>query len=106
LSAVVLGDLTKMDVDFLAVSSSLATPTLIRSAHKAGREVYVWTVNDPLGMSTFLSRGVDGLITDEPALAREVMAERAELSSAERLLVELAVLFGRNPEIEMREADA
>lgn len=106
LSAVVLGDLTRVDVDFLAVSSSLATPSLIRSAQKTGKDVYVWTVNDALGMSTFLSRGVDGLITDEPALAREVMAQRAELSSAERLLVELAVLFGLSPEIEMSEDDA
>ncbi len=106
LSAVVLGDLTKVEVDFLAVSSSLATQNFIRAAQKAGKEVYVWTVNDVVGFSTFLSRGVDSLITDEPALARQVMVERAELSSVERLLVELAVLFGMNPEMEMSEADA
>ncbi len=82
LSAVALGDLTKVDVDFLAVSTKLATPFFIRAAHKTGKEVYVWTVNDVVGMSTYLSRGVDSLITDEPALALEVMAQRAELSSA------------------------
>ena len=106
LSAVVLGDLTRVDVDFLAVSSKLATTYFIRSAHGAGKEVYVWTVNDVIGMSTYLSRGVDSLITDEPALARQVMTQRAELSSGERLLVELAALFGLSPEKEMSEADA
>ncbi len=106
LSAVVLGDLTRVDVDFLAVSSKLATPLFIRSAHRAGKQVYVWTVNDALGMSTFLSRGVDSLITDEPALALQVMALREELNSAERLLVELAALFGMSPAAEVSEADA
>ena len=57
-------------------------------------------------MSTYLSRGVDSLITDEPALAFEVMAQRAELGSAERLLVELAAFFGLRPESEQTEADA
>ena len=106
LTAVVLGDLTKVDVDFLAVSTKLATPFFIRAAHKTGKEVYVWTVNDVVGMSTYLSRGVDSLITDEPAQALEVMAQRAEFSSAERLLVELAAFFGLSPKQEMTEADA
>ena len=37
-------------------------------------------------------------IHDEPALARSVMAERAEMSAAERLLLSAAFLFGR-PEV-------
>ena len=45
-----------------------------------------------------MSRGVDNLITDEPALARTVRAERAEMSPAERLLVALAIYFGAGPE--------
>ena len=106
LSAVALGDLTRLDVDFLAVSSRLATPYFVRAAHKAGKKVYVWTVNDVIGMSTYLSRGVDSLITDEPVRALEVIAQRAELSSAERLLVELAALFGLRSDQEMTEADA
>jgi len=34
--------------------------------------------------------GVDGLITNKPALARQVMAERAALSLAERILLWLS----------------
>ena len=38
--------------------------------------------------------GVDGLITDEPALARSVLERRSELSSVERLVLSLALYFG------------
>ena len=40
-----------------------------------------------------MSLGVDGVITDEPALARKVIADRADLNPAERLLMHTAVLF-------------
>ena len=71
LAATAVGDLAGLETDFLAVNVGLATPKLIRSAHAAGKDVYVWTVNDPLTMSRLISQGVDGLITDEPAVARE-----------------------------------
>ncbi|WP_454276606.1 hypothetical protein [Roseovarius sp. MBR-154] len=41
-------------------------------------------------MSRMISMGVDGLITNKPALARQVMAERAALSLAERILLWLS----------------
>ncbi len=106
LAAVAVGDLTRAEVDFLAVSTRVATPLFIRSAHRSGKQVHVWTVNDPVGMSMQFSRGVDRLITDEPALARRVLAERAELGSVERLLVELAALFGVESGRDLTEDDA
>jgi glycerophosphoryl diester phosphodiesterase len=48
--------------------SDLVTPDLIEAAHALGVRVVPWTVNDPLEMSTLLDLGVDGLVTDEPAL--------------------------------------
>ena len=59
----------------------------------------VWTVNDAPTMSIMMSRGVDSLITDKPALARTVLEQRAKLSVPERLLLELAAMFGVVPEI-------
>jgi len=97
LSAVAAGDLTRAEADFLAVSVRLATASFIRSAHRRGKGVYVWTVNDKATMSIMMGRGVDGIITDHPALARAVLAERAELSPVERLLVELAFFLGVAP---------
>jgi glycerophosphoryl diester phosphodiesterase len=108
LTTVSVGDLTRLDLDFLAVNASAASPSLIRRAHKRGMMVFVWTVNDPVQMSVMLSRGVDGLITDEPALAREVIEVRDELTSVGRLIVWIAGEFGllTIPENLAREKDA
>ncbi len=91
------GDPTQVDADFLAVHTGLASRRFIRAAHRAGKEVYVWTVNDPIHMSMMIGRGVDGVITDDPALLNEVMERRAELSSPERLLLEVAFWMGMVP---------
>ncbi len=60
-----------------------------------GKQVFVWAVNDSVSMSRMMSLSVDGIITDEPETARNVIAERSGLSSVERLLVHTAVLFGQ-----------
>jgi len=94
LTATAVGDLTKLDVDFFAVNTGLATGRFIRRAHARGKDVYIWTVNDPVRMFDMMNFGVDGIITDEPGLARSVIERRAELSSVERLLVGIAFFFG------------
>ncbi len=99
LMSVSAGNLRKIDADFLAVNASFASPGFIRSANRAGKEVCVWTVNDAVGMSNMIGRGVSGIITDKPALLRSVLEQRAQLSAAERLMLELAGLFGIDPEI-------
>jgi glycerophosphoryl diester phosphodiesterase len=95
LSAKAVGNLARLDVDFLAVNMGMATPRFVRRVRSAGKQVFVWTVNDPVSMSRMMSLGVDGIITDEPEMARSVLADRSDLSSVERLLVHTAVLFGR-----------
>jgi glycerophosphoryl diester phosphodiesterase len=90
LNTVSVGDLTRLDLDFLALNTAAATPALIRRAHGRGLQVFVWTVNDPVQMSVMLSRGVDGLITDEPDLVRRVMEYRDTLGPFGRVLVWLA----------------
>ena len=52
------------------------TPRMIRLAHKAGREVHVWTINDPRVMHRLLDAGVDGIVTDRIDRALEVLRER------------------------------
>jgi len=95
LSAKVIGDLTRLDADFFAVNQGMASASLVRRARALGKQVYVWTLNDPVSMWRMMSLGVAGVITDEPALARAVLEKRAELSPVERLLVQTALLFGQ-----------
>lgn len=85
-----VGDLTRLDLDFLALNAMAATPAMTQRAHKQGMKIYVWTVNDPVQMSVMMSRGVDGIITDEPALARQVIKLRRQLSPFGRMVVWIA----------------
>jgi glycerophosphoryl diester phosphodiesterase len=94
LTATAIGDLSRLDTDFLAVAMGMASPGFIDRAHRAGRQVFVWTVNDPVSMSRMISLDVDGIITDEPELARRVLSERAEMNTVQRLLIHASLLFG------------
>lgn len=94
LAATAIGDLTGLESDFLAVSMGRVTARLVATADASGKDVYAWTVNDAVSMSRMISLGVDGLITDEPALARNVIAYYQTLSTPERLLLRLGDTIG------------
>ncbi len=95
LSSVAIGNLADLDVDFLALNGRAASRHLIRQAHKRNKQVFVWTVNDPVAMASMIGRGADALITDEPALAVTVLGEFEQLEPAQRLLIQLADFFDR-----------
>jgi len=90
LAATALGDLSALDAEFLAVNTGQVSLNLIRRTHAQGKKLYVWTVDDPVTMVRMISMGVDGLITDEPALARRVMEARNRLTAPERLMLWLS----------------
>ena len=98
LVAKAVGDLASLPGDFLAVEAKIATRRFVRREHAAGREIYVWTLNDPAGMLAAMSHGADGLITDNPDMARRVVARRAAMSDGQRLLVALLVRLGARTE--------
>ncbi|MPN22729.1 hypothetical protein SDC9_170112 [bioreactor metagenome] len=68
--------LVNMDIDFLTVEENMVTKSLISKARKAWLPVYVWTVDDPKAMRQYLDLGVLGLITDKPAVGREVIDQQ------------------------------
>lgn len=90
LNAVALGDLTRLHVNFLALTAQSVSSTTMRRAHQRGMKVYVWTVNDPVQMSVMMSRGVDGIITDQVAQARQVQEVRAALTPLGRFVLWMA----------------
>jgi glycerophosphoryl diester phosphodiesterase len=46
---------------------------LVERVHAAGRRVHAWTVNAADDIKRLTSLGVDGLFTDDPALALELL---------------------------------
>ena len=61
--------------DIYSPDYKLVDEELIRAAHARNIQVIPWTVNDADTMRKMLAWGVDGLITDYPDLAVEVLSE-------------------------------
>lgn len=53
-----------------------ATERMIKREHARGRRVHVWTVNRPEDMRRLFAADVDGIFTDDPRLARQVLQEK------------------------------
>lgn len=54
----------------------LVTSDFIDRAHAVGKQVHVWTIDEPAEMNRLLDLGVDGLMTDRSAVLRDVYAAR------------------------------
>ena len=51
---------------------------LLDAAHERAMQVHVWTIDDADEMHELLDLGVDGIMTDEPAVLRKVLEDRDE----------------------------
>lgn len=60
---------------------SIVDDALVKAAHDSGREVHVWTIDDPDEMRELLDMGVDGLLSDRPDLLRAVLQDRGQWTS-------------------------
>ena len=54
---------------------TLLTPQLIRTVHRAGKQVHVWTVDDADTIARLLDLGVDGIFTDRIDTLKDVLTE-------------------------------
>lgn len=61
------------DVDFISIRSGFVTSALMQNAHEQGKAVYAWTANTKSELERLTLLGVDGIITDRPVLAREIV---------------------------------
>lgn len=66
----------RLSIRCAQVPVRIATARFVSRAHAAGLQVHVWTVNDRKLMASMLDLGVDGIMTDEIAALREVLAGR------------------------------
>jgi glycerophosphoryl diester phosphodiesterase len=57
---------------------TLVDKRFIDAAHKRSIEVHVWTIDEPAEMHRLLDLGVDGIMTDRPAVLRQVLMDRGQ----------------------------
>lgn len=54
----------------------LVRPQLIRAAHRAGKQVHVWTIDEEAQMEELIDLGVDGLVSDNIEGLKRVLQRR------------------------------
>ena len=57
---------------------ALVDERFVAAAHERGLQVHVWTVDDPAECTALLDLGVDGIMTNRPAMLRDLLQERGE----------------------------
>ena len=57
-------------------SVAIVNQRFLDAAHKRGIAVHVWTIDDAMEMERLLDLGVDGIMTDRPAVLRAVLEGR------------------------------
>jgi hypothetical protein len=53
-----LGDISRLEVDALSVCADFLTDETLRTGHRLGKEVHVWTVNETRQMFVLMKRGL------------------------------------------------
>jgi len=65
-----------LQVPWLLARGRRLPERVVELGHRAGLAVHVWTVYDPLEMAAALDAGVDGIMTDQPQLLKDVLVAR------------------------------
>jgi glycerophosphoryl diester phosphodiesterase len=77
-SAVLAHRFAGLSVRCAQVPASLVTAAFVRRAHAASLKVHAWTVNDRHLMTALLDLGIDGIMTDQAEMLRDVLASRGQ----------------------------
>jgi glycerophosphoryl diester phosphodiesterase len=56
----------------------LITQPFVESAHRHGKQVHVWTIDDAAQMHRLLDLGIDGLVSDRIDVLKDVLVGRGE----------------------------
>jgi glycerophosphoryl diester phosphodiesterase len=56
----------------------IVTPAFLDTAHERGLQIHVWTIDDEAEMARLLDLGVDGIMTDRPAVLRSLLESRGQ----------------------------
>lgn len=65
---------TQVPRDFRGLT--VVDEAFVTASHEAGLQVHVWVINDPDDVDTLINLGVDGIVTDRPAVLRDYVTQR------------------------------
>jgi glycerophosphoryl diester phosphodiesterase len=57
---------------------ALVDERFVTAAHARGLQVHVWTVDTPEEATAMLDLGVDGIMTDRPAMLKQLLEARGQ----------------------------
>lgn len=72
--------------DFFSVKYVVVSESFVKSAHNAGKEVHVWTVNTKSLINRMKGLDVDSIITDNPVLCRKILSRKNDRKSFAEIL--------------------
>ena len=74
--AVAMGDFYDLEyADGFSIKYRYINNEIIKQAHKRGKDVYAWTVDDKQILESMMLMNVDSIITNNPAKMRTSMYE-------------------------------
>ena len=73
LPARIAGLLERAEAVAATLNYRVVTPGVVARCHERGAAVLAWTVNQALVAERLAKLGVDGLITDDPAICRATL---------------------------------
>ena len=77
-SAIGIGNIESLDAaDIISIQETFATYENIDRIHRAGKHVFVWTVNEQDTMEKLVSLNVDAILTNDPTLCQVVIADHS-----------------------------
>lgn len=87
ISNMLFGEAASLEyADFFSVKYVVVTENFVRSAHQAGKEVHVWTVNTKPLINRMKGLDVDSIITDNPSLCRKILSRKNDRKSFAEIL--------------------
>ena len=90
ITSVSYGNFTNLEyADGYSVESTLLSKSFINKAQKAGKQIYVWTVNSEERLEKVVGMGIDNVITDDPVMAKELIYEQEHSTFWDRYVKQL-----------------
>jgi len=89
--ALAYGDIGRLSAaDHFSIQSPFITRSLVSRMHRAGKQVYAWTVDSKPAMERLIALGVDNIITNNVPLGKQCVSTDQATEIVQALLEEIA----------------